>query len=152
MALCHPFVFFAELRRTEVDIIKWRSSYGTGIPSMDEQHRKLIELINTMYRVMRKEEGEDSIDAVLDEMSEYASNHLRDEEALLQENGYTDFDNHLALHKEYLRKMEELRAEWGKDKTSGAKNIYSFLRHWWLGHIVEEDRRYGLFLTEKGAQ
>ncbi len=119
---------------------------------MDEQHRKLIDLINTMYRVMRKDEGPEQIDTVLKEMSEYASGHLRDEEALLQENGYTDFDSHLALHKEYLIKMEELREEWDKDKTSGAQNIYTFLRQWWLGHIVEEDQKYGPFLTEKGVK
>lgn len=135
-----------------MDIIKWRSSYETSIPSMDEQHRKLIDLINTMYRVMRKDEGPEQIDTVLKEMSEYASGHLRDEEALLQENGYTDFDSHLALHKEYLTKMEELREEWDKDKTSGAQNIYTFLRQWWLGHIVEEDQKYGPFLTEKGVK
>ena len=55
---------------------------------MDEQHRKLIELINMMYHVMRKEEGPEKIDTVLDEMSVYASSHLREEEALLQANGY----------------------------------------------------------------
>ena len=135
-----------------MDIIKWRASYETGIPSMDEQHRKFIGLINTMYHVMRNDKGPGEIDTVLAEMSEYANSHLRDEEALLKENGYAEFENHLALHKEYLKKMEELRAEWEKDKTAGAKNIYGFLRQWWLGHVVEEDRKYGLFLKEKGIQ
>jgi hemerythrin len=119
---------------------------------MDEQHRKLIELINNMYHVMRKEEGPEKIDTVLDEMSVYASSHLREEEALLQANGYPEFENHLTLHKKYLQKVEELRVEWDNDKISGPKNIYSFLRQWWLGHIVEEDQKYGSFLTEKGVQ
>jgi len=119
---------------------------------MDEQHKKLIDLINTMYHVMRNEEGPAIIDTVLVEMSNYASNHLQAEEALLQKNGYAEFENHLALHKEYLKKMEELTEDWEKDKSTGAKNIYSFLRQWWLGHIVEEDRKYGPFLTEKGVQ
>lgn len=118
---------------------------------MDEQHRKLIDLINTMYRVIRNEEGVEKIECVLDEMSEYARTHLQQEEALLQKYGYADFEEHFALHKHYLQRMEEFRKQWAGDKTVGARDIYSFLRQWWLGHIVEEDQKYGPFLTEKGA-
>ncbi len=135
-----------------MDLIKWRTSYETGIPSMDDQHRKIIELINTMYRVMRQTEGTEVLDSVIDEMTAYANGHLQNEEDLLQANGYDQFFNHQILHMEYKKKVEELREDWNLDKASGPSNIYSFLRHWWLGHIVEEDKKYGPLLIEKGVK
>jgi len=134
-----------------MDITKWRTSYETGISSMDEQHHKLISLINTMYRVLRQKEDHGSVERVLIEMSDYAKIHLSEEEALLQEKGFAGYEEHLLLHNNYLKKTEELTEEWGEKDESAANKIYSFLRQWWLEHIVEEDQKYGAFLKEKGV-
>lgn len=136
-----------------MNIIKWRESYGTGIPSMDNQHRNLLDLINRMYRIMRKVEVAGTIEEVLDGMADYSIHHLREEESLLQANGYAEFDEHCASHQIYLDKMEQFMAEWntGDDKEAVVKEMYAFLRKWWLDHIVEEDRKYGEYLKEKGV-
>lgn len=135
-----------------MDIIKWRSSYETGIPSMDEQHQQLIGLINSMYRVLRKEESIDTIEPILDEMAAYAKKHLGDEEALLQKHGFADLEEHRNFHKSYQEKVTALLREWEQQDEKTAKNIYTFLRQWWLQHIVEEDKKYGPFLMEAGAK
>lgn len=137
-----------------MEIIKWRESYETGIPRMDKQHRQLLDLINKMYRIMRKVEVIGTVEAVLDEMAEYASNHLREEEDLLRANGYAEFDEHCASHQSYLDTLGELMAVWGKgdEEEEAVKEIYLFLRRWWLGHIVAEDRKYGDFLKSKGVR
>jgi hemerythrin len=135
-----------------MDIIKWRKSYETGIRSMDDQHQKLIELINKLYNVIRTEESSESIDEVLAEMTTYAENHLKKEEALLETNGYPEFANHFAMHKSYLDKLKTLLAESKKEDKAVMKDTYAFLRQWWLGHIVAEDQKYGEFLKTKGVE
>jgi len=119
---------------------------------MDEQHKRLIGLINTMYQVMRKEEGPEVIGKVLDEMDAYVDTHLREEEAFLQEHGYAESDKQQSFHEDYRKKMVVLRADWEKGESLGVQNIYTFLRHWWLRHIVEEDSKYGPFLAKKGVR
>lgn len=137
-----------------MDILKWRSSYETGIPSMDEQHKKLIDLVNTMYRVMRGSENISSVDEVLEEMEKYAQIHFRDEEELLQKHNYTAFESHIAAHQIYREKIAVLLKEMKEDesrKGTVEKQLYSFLRQWWIEHIVQEDKEYGAFLKEKGC-
>ncbi len=34
-------------------LIKWRDSYATGIPEMDDEHREIIDIINTLYEMIR---------------------------------------------------------------------------------------------------
>ncbi|MBA3005940.1 MAG: bacteriohemerythrin [Proteobacteria bacterium] len=135
-----------------MDIIKWRAAYATGISSMDIQHQKLIGLINKMYTVLRNEEPDSSIQGVLDEMAEYAESHLKDEETILESNDYPDFANHLAIHKSYLDKLKVLMTEWQNEDKAAAMDIYTFLRQWWMGHIVTEDQKYGEFLKDKGIK
>ncbi|MBE0582777.1 MAG: hemerythrin family protein [Desulfofustis sp.] len=135
-----------------MDIIKWRKDYETGIDSMDVQHQKLIELINKLYKVIRKEESSASIKEVLNEMTKYAEQHLQDEEAMLKTNDYPDFASHSASHQGYRDKLKTLLAESKNEEDAAVKETYAFLRQWWKGHIVAEDQKYGEFLKAKGVK
>lgn len=134
-----------------MDLIKWRKSYETGIGSMDLQHQKLIELINKLYKVIRKEESSKSINEVLYEMEKYAQNHLQKEELLLKTNNYPDLDNHIACHNRYLNRIKTFKDEMEKGDDLIVKETYAFLREWWMEHIIGEDKKYGEFLNLKGV-
>ncbi len=119
---------------------------------MDIQHQKLIELINELYRVLRKETAHLSIDEVLIEMTTYAEKHLHVEEGILEANGYPDFSNHIAIHQEYRDRLTTLMAKSKQKDETAIANTYAFLRQWWMGHIVTEDKKYEEFLKSKGVE
>jgi hemerythrin-like metal-binding protein len=135
-----------------MDLIKWRESYNTGIRSMDIQHQKLIELINELYKELRKEGANESVEDVLIQMKTYAEKHLQVEEGILATNGYPDVENHIAIHQSYRDRLTTLIAESKKDHEAAVKNTYAFLRQWWMAHIVVEDKKYGEFLKSKGVE
>jgi hemerythrin len=134
-----------------MDLIKWRESYSTGVLSMDTQHRKIIDLINELYRHIRKEESSRSVEDVLSDMMTYAEEHLQAEEHLLKTNGFPGFDEHVSKHQGYREHSTSLMAESKNDPDAAVKSTYSFLRHWWMAHIVDEDKKYGEFLKGKGV-
>ncbi len=135
-----------------MDLIKWRGSYETGIRSMDTQHQKLIELINQLYKVLREQEPSSSIEGVLLEMTTYADEHLRIEEGLLTTNWYPDLANHIAIHQTYRDRLTALTEESVRKSATAAQDTYTFLRQWWMEHIVTEDKKYGEFLKSKGVE
>ncbi len=135
-----------------MEILKWREAYETGVEQMDTQHKKLIKLVNQLYAMLRQKAELDELDAILQEMSDYAEQHLRDEEALLHKHGYPDFNRQKESHQEYYDTMDELFAEMEVDKYEAAQKIYRFLRKWWIDHIVGEDKEYGEYLREKGVR
>ncbi len=135
-----------------MEILKWRKSYETGISQMDEQHKKLIQLVNQLYKMLREKDGIDELDAILQEMSDYAEQHLRDEEHLLETHAYPDIGKQKNSHNEYHETMDQLLLEMETDKHLAAQKIYGFLRKWWIDHIVGEDKEYGEFLREKGVK
>jgi hemerythrin len=137
---------------TGMDLIKWRESYETGIISMDTQHKKLIDLINKLYNVIRKNESIGIVDDVLKEMIKYGDIHLKNEEDLLKDNNYPDITNHIAQHQYYLEKLDAIMTKSIREKELAEKDTYAFLRQWWMTHIVAEDKKYGEFLKSKGAQ
>jgi|WetSurMetagenome_2_1015567.scaffolds.fasta_scaffold642911_2 hemerythrin len=118
---------------------------------MDAQHQRLIGLVNQMFRIMRNQEDDDALDSILGEMSNYAEKHLKDEEALLREHSYPDLIEQESDHAKYLEQMQAMFSHLEKDRKATAQEIYTFLRFWWINHIVGIDQKYGPFLKEKGV-
>lgn len=135
-----------------MDVIKWRESYATGIRSMDAQHQKLIELINQLYKVLREKESYALIEGVLLEMTTYANEHLQSEEGILKANGYPDLADHIAIHQTYRDTLTSITDKSDRKDETAVKDTYTFLRQWWMQHIVIEDNKYGEFLKSKGVE
>lgn len=131
-------------------LFKWRESYETGVSAMDEQHKKLIEIINKLYLALRDKESQTIIQDVLEEMNTYAEQHFRQEEVLLKESNYPEYENHVASHQSYRDKLKTLIGDSKKEETQ-VQEVYTFLRHWWMDHIVGEDKKYGEFLDSSDS-
>lgn len=131
-----------------MDIVKWRDSYNTEIESMDLQHKTIIEIINKLYNEIRNEESGSSIDEIMEEMINYAEDHLQKEEHLLETNEYPDFANHIAIHQLYRDKLKSLTEKSKKGDDATARDIYLFLRRWWTQHIMTEDQKYSEFIKK----
>lgn len=125
-------------------LFKWRQSYETGVSEMDQQHQKLIELMNRLYSAMRDKESRAQIQDVLSEMNTYAEQHFEQEEALLKEKEYPEYESHAAAHQSYRDTLKTLMDD--TDKEQQVQEVYTFLRHWWMDHIVGVDKQYGAFL------
>jgi hemerythrin len=133
-----------------MDIIKWRASYETGIRKMDEEHKQLIVVINTLFNMIRSGEKEADLKKVYDTLSAYTQKHFRHEEEILKKHGYEDFDDQKFEHSQFIEELEKMRSELDSNSEEAVAKVYKFLREWWIDHIVGSDKKYSQFLKEKG--
>ncbi len=86
--------------------IKWTDNFSIGVASVDQEHRELVSLVNSVITAM---EGDESTDTVLDGLGEvYAkiAAHFALEELLMRRESYRDY----MLHKEdHERLLDEIR-------------------------------------------
>ena len=64
--------------------IRWSEKYSVNVTKIDEQHKKLVSLINEMYDAMRAGKGKDILGAVIAKIVDYTVYHFSTEELLLQ--------------------------------------------------------------------
>ena len=129
--------------------IKWDEKHNIGIPLLDEQHRGIVSIINSLYYMMNL--GTDSNKmclSILNTIKEYSHIHFAAEEEFLKSSGYPDLTAHKELHGKLIAEMERMgRAAGRHDFTAvEAKPLLDFLKNWWIKHINEEDRRYMSYL------
>lgn len=127
--------------------IEWNAKYEIGIPAIDEQHKKLVELEASFYTKLltpttNKDIWKTELTKALKDCCAYVQTHFRAEEELLKAAGYTQFSAHKAQHDEFTTKVLETARSFDSSNTLTAVKFARFLYDWILSHIQYTDRLY----------
>lgn len=130
---------------------EWTDDLSVNIQMLDDQHRKLIGLINNLYLAMKAGHGKSVLDQVLKEMTDYASYHFNAEKKLFENYQYPETANHLQEHQIFEKTIAELKEKHDKGNLTASIETMLFLRDWLNKHIMETDKKYVSFLNNKGV-
>lgn len=132
-------------------LLTWNDSYSVKVKQLDEQHKKLIDLINQLYDAMKVGKGSEVIGPVLKSLITYTQTHFSTEEQLMKLHGYPDYDTHKNEHNQLVAQVSEIKKGMDAGKMPLTQNIMNFLRDWLIKHIQGDDKKYGPFLNNKGV-
>jgi len=133
-------------------LIEWSENYSVGVASLDEQHKRLVELINRLHQAMLDGQGRSVVHEILDALIDYTKVHFSTEEKLMESHGYPDLEAQRAQHTDLVRQVAEFQEKEKSGRLTLSMELISFLRDGWLvKHIVASDKRYGPFFREKGV-
>ena len=118
-------------------LLVWQAELDTGIDVIDQQHQRIVALINQLAEAT----GRDDQAAVLEELVDYTLSHFAFEEELLEESGYTFGPAHKRVHDMFVRRVGEyrMRFEAGEDIAAELKGM---LARWLFNHIRGDDKSY----------
>ena len=126
--------------------IAWDPKFELGIPVIDSQHKKLVDLCNRLYEDLMKNKDKDgwqmSLSGTLKECVEYVRTHFHDEEVIMRAAEYENFASHKRSHEDFIHKILNTTHEFDKATFSTALQFVRFLYDWVLGHIAHEDKLY----------
>lgn len=77
--------------------------------------------------------------------------HFNTEERLFQQYGYPEYDEHKRIHDDLTMKAKQLKTAFDQGNNLISIDVMMFLSNWLNTHILEEDKRYGPFLNNKGV-
>jgi len=120
--------------------LQWSSTLDTGIEVIDEQHKRIVSLINQLYDA--KESGDtNAVGPVVDELVDYTMSHFAFEEGLMEQAGYSFLEPHKRVHELFVKKVGEFveRVKAGEDVLDEVLNM---LQRWLINHIKNEDGDY----------
>jgi hemerythrin-like metal-binding protein len=126
--------------------ISWSEKNDTGIKILDEQHRGIISLINSLHYSIVEKFSEDIYQPAIESILHYTSIHFQTEKLFLQKSNYPQLNEHLNLHNELIAQITSIKKCIYKE--SDASELLKLLKYWWLNHINVEDRKYIQHLSE----
>ena len=133
-------------------VIKWNESLSVKIASIDAQHQKLVELLNTFYDNISKGTHKDKMLSLIGELKEYTVNHFSTEEKYMKQTAYPDSVAHMAEHKKFIASVLNFEERYKSGKMLLSIEVTNFLKDWISNHITGTDKKYTEWFTKHGVR
>ena len=132
--------------------LAWDDKLSGGIESIDEDHKKLIGLINTLQTAVMYPSGETYERQALKEVVDYTIYHFKREEELMLEFNYPDYEPHKKTHAVMIGKVGEFMEAYEQNSEGAICDLTKYLKTWLIKHIAGTDQQYTSYLHEKGVK
>lgn len=130
---------------------QWDSRYSVKVHAMDDQHKKLFEIVHELYTAMQSGKGKAVAGDVLARLIDYTEHHFAAEEAIMEKNHYPQLANHRAEHRDLENKVRAFKKEFDAGSKAITLELMTFLQNWLTNHILSVDQKYSDFLNSKGV-
>lgn len=125
-------------------MIQWKDDYMIGVEKIDEQHKKLFEIANRAYELLKNDmyiDKYDRIVAVLDELKDYTKYHFDYEEKYMQSIGYKGMFKQKIEHDGFIKKINDIDLnKIDEDQDAYLLSILEFIVNWISNHILKTDK------------
>lgn len=134
-------------------LMKWSDALSVGVPSLDDQHQKMVGLLNQLHDGMMAGKDKMALGDVLKALTAATAMHFKYEEELLARVGYPEVPSHCAEHAKLTRQIQNIRREYDTvGPCAMTIPVMSFLKNWLTAHILGADMKYRPHLAAKGIK
>ncbi|MDR3425196.1 MAG: bacteriohemerythrin [Alphaproteobacteria bacterium] len=134
-------------------VIHWSKEISVGIDMLDDEHVRLLEILNDFYDAMLVEKGSEVLETSLDSLLAYATAHFKHEEDLFTETAYPEAETHKMRHREAMQRILEIQSKLKTEPSVDLCNeLFEFLTRWLTEHILGDDQKYTAHFRAHGIR
>lgn len=121
--------------------MEWKKDYEVGETLIDNQHRELINIINSFNRSISDQSvnSYQNIGITLKYLIDYTTYHFDYEETVMSRIKYPGLEEHRISHKNLISKLEGILKKFKLKESYTPIEFYYFLSGWLNSHILGED-------------
>ncbi|GAB3361316.1 bacteriohemerythrin [Giesbergeria giesbergeri] len=116
---------------------------------IDEDHRKLVEQVNTLHTATSEGRGNEIVEALLAQIIADTEEHLRHEEQQMEQAKFPDLERHKQGRALFVAQLRRLQRKHQGGSITVASELSTALRDWLSLHIRRNDKELRTFLEQK---
>ena len=128
-------------------MIQWLEEYDMGVEEIDEQHKKLFELADKAYMLLKDEftiDKYDKIVQIINELKDYTVFHFKSEEEYMESINYKRMFSQKIEHDKFIKTLEEIDlTHVDQNQDVSLIKMLAFLNEWLTEHILKSDKLIG---------
>ncbi len=134
-----------------MSLIEWSSELSVGIPQVDQEHQKLVTILNQLDEAVKTGKGSRVMGEILSQLVDYTKTHFAAEEKLMSDAEYPALARHQTQHRQLVEKVEKLQWKFTGSDQRITREMMGFLKYWLSNHILVDDMEFGKFHAEGGG-
>ena len=119
--------------------LAWSEELAVGNTFIDNDHKKLIDMVNRLHSLMNEGKGKEVLDKVLHNLVTYTKEHFRREEDLMRSLHFPGYQDHKDEHDKLLKQVLDLQQKFESGAATLSIQVLHFLRDWLINHIGKSD-------------
>jgi len=127
-------------------MIQWSSQYDIGIPVIDSQHKRIVDYLQQIEAQQGTEAGHTN--ELLNLLVDYTLSHFAFEEALMDEAGFEELEEHQVMHAAFSDQIKTLQKRFKSGENIDGP-LSEILMEWLTKHIRGDDASYARCVKEK---
>ena len=124
-----------------------KEEYKIGIESIDEQHKKLFELADKAYMLLKDAFSLDKYDKIVEiveELKEYTIFHFKSEEEYMESINYKRLFTQKIEHEKFIKSLDDIDLRHlDQNQDDSLVKMLNFLNEWLTEHILGNDKLIG---------
>ena len=128
----------------------WKDSFSVGIHSINDQHKKLVEMINNLYTEFYNGITDEFLRILISDLEKYAVYHFSYEEKFMKLYNYKDFKSHESEHQKFVEEIKNYKEIVSVKNKTAVIDLATYLKNWLFKHIMGTDKKYSKLFQEKG--
>lgn len=127
-----------------METFQWSRLFETGLNEVDQQHQRLVELLNQLGRDADSADAM-HIDRALHELADYTVYHFGCEERIMAAERVAagHADRHCQTHRRFIQQVGEWLDQRRRNEAVGLGQLLDFLANWLIFHILGDDQALG---------
>ena len=136
---------------TQMNMI-WDEKYQTGITDIDEQHKRIFDLLGKLENHLTTSEEDENIavETVMD-LLDYTLKHFIFEENLMELSEYPEFNKHKLGHDMLTLKVMQYKNDIDSSVKINLLELKDFIFEWLTSHILMVDMQFVPFLKNNNS-
>ena len=130
--------------------LSWNHACAVGVRAMDEQHAIIMETLNEIRLALVRGRSREHLSDTLARLIEFTRMHFASEEQLLEKENFPGVSEHRDAHQKLLSQIQETALRAQHNDAIHITSMLQFLRDWYMTHIEDFDRHYGVWLNARG--
>lgn len=127
-------------------VFVWNEKFSVGMESIDDQHKYFLKLLNNLNDEIQRKHSAETVQTAINSLFTYGMFHFSAEEKILSSCGYPETGHQRREHSFFVRQVKEMEASCQGGNLACLGSIVSFLRDWFINHIMIEDKKYATFI------
>jgi hemerythrin len=133
-------------------LMNWNPGMSVGVKILDEDHKKLIAMINELHTSMLQGQSNDVVGGVLRRLANYTVEHFQREEKFFAATKFPGAAGHIREHEKLKAQVMAEIQKFQSGTTGIGMETLTFLRDWLKHHIQESDKSYSEHLNAHGVE
>ncbi|GKX65291.1 bacteriohemerythrin [Inconstantimicrobium mannanitabidum] len=125
-------------------MLVWKDEYSVGVELIDIQHKRLFEIGNDAYTLLKDEfcvDKYDRIILILEDLRQYAKFHFQSEENYMMSINSEQLESQKIEHAGFVEQLDNVDfRSIDENPKENIDKILSFIFNWILEHVLLKDK------------